>query len=92
MTLLKGHNDGDDEVDDIVELRKGKRAVLNMIPCNKIPGLAFKRPSCEHARVLAAGPHERGMPTKLRDSARQDVAGGCGQLRANLRSFPIRRL
>ena len=53
-TLLEGVNDGDDEMDGIVELLKGKHAVLNMIPYNTIPDLAFKRPSWERARAIAA--------------------------------------
>ncbi len=81
-TLVEGVNDGADEMDGIVELLKGKHAVLNMIPYNTIPELAFKRPSWEKARAIAADLHQRGVLTKLRDSAGQDVEGGCGQLRA----------
>ena len=93
-TLLEGVNDGMDEMDGIVELLKDKHAVLNMIPYNTIPDLAFKRPSWERARALAAALHERGVLTKLRDSAGQDVDGGCGQLRAraaDLHSIRIHR-
>jgi 23S rRNA (adenine2503-C2)-methyltransferase len=81
-TLLEGINDGEDELDGIVELLKGKYAVLNMIPYNTVPGLPFKRPSWERARAIARLLHQRGVLTKLRDSAAQDVDGGCGQLRA----------
>lgn len=81
-TLIDGVNDGQDEIDGIVELLKGKYAVLNMIPYNTIPDLAFRRPSWERARAIAAALHGRGVLTKLRDSAGQDVDGGCGQLRA----------
>ena len=81
-TLLDGVNDGEDELDGIVALLKGKYAVLNMIPYNTIPDLDFKRPSWEKARTIAAALHARGVLTKLRDSAGQDVEGGCGQLRA----------
>ncbi|MGJ9417506.1 RNA methyltransferase [Massilia sp. CMS3.1] len=81
-TLIEGVNDGEDELDGIVELLRGKYAILNMIPYNMIPGLAFRRPSWERARVIAAVLHARGVLTKLRDSAGQDVEGGCGQLRA----------
>ncbi|MBC7860220.1 MAG: RNA methyltransferase, partial [Burkholderiaceae bacterium] len=92
-TLLDGVNDGDDELDGIVELLKGKYAVLNMIPYNTIPGLAFRRPSWERARAIAAALHRRGVLTKLRDSAGQEVDGGCGQLRARAQAdgvIPIR--
>jgi 23S rRNA (adenine2503-C2)-methyltransferase len=81
-TLMEGINDGEDEIDGIVELLKGKYAVLNMIPYNTIPDLQFKRPSWERARAILSQLHQRGVLTKLRDSAGQEVDGGCGQLRA----------
>ena len=81
-TLLEGINDGEDELDGIVDLLKGKYAVLNMIPYNTIPDLQFKRPSWERAREIARTLHRRGILTKLRNSAGQEVDGGCGQLRA----------
>jgi 23S rRNA (adenine2503-C2)-methyltransferase len=87
-TLLDGVNDGQDELDGIVDLLRGKYAVLNMIPYNTIPDLPFRRPSWDKARAIASALHARGVLTKLRDSAGQDVDGGCGQLRA--RTIPIR--
>ena len=92
-TLLDGINDGEDELEGIVALLKGKYAVLNMIPYNTIPDLPFTRPSWEKSRAIAAGLHQRGVLTKLRDSAGQDIDGGCGQLRARAttpRTIPIR--
>ena len=92
-TLLDGINDGEDELDGIVALLKGKYAVLNMIPYNTIADLPFTRPSWEKARDIAQRLHQRGILTKLRDSAGQDVDGGCGQLRARAtaaRTIPIR--
>ena len=81
-TLLEGVNDGQDELDAIVELLRGKYAVLNMIPYNANEGLPFQRPGWDKAHAIAAWLFERGILTKLRDSAGQDVDGGCGQLRA----------
>ena len=81
-TLIDGVNDGDDELDGIVRLLKGRYAVLNMIPYNTVDGLAFRRPSWERAAQIARTLHQRGVLTKLRQSAGQDVEGGCGQLRA----------
>jgi 23S rRNA (adenine2503-C2)-methyltransferase len=81
-TLLDGINDGDDEVEGIVRLLKGKYAIMNMIPYNTVPGLEFRRPARERAQALARALHQRGVLTKLRDSAGQDVDAGCGQLRA----------
>jgi len=81
-TLLEGINDGDDEVEGIVRLLAGKYMVLNLIPYNQVDGLDFKRPSWERAAAMARTLHRRGVLTKLRHSAGQDVEGGCGQLRA----------
>jgi len=88
-TLLEGVNDGQDELDAIVDLLRGKYAVLNMIPYNANEGLPFRRPDWEKAERIAAWLFERGILTKLRDSAGQDVDGGCGQLRARA-AQPIR--
>ena len=81
-TLLAGINDSDDELDGIVRLLAGKYALLNMIPYNTVDGLAFERPPAERAEAIARGLLKRGILTKLRQSAGQDVDGGCGQLRA----------
>jgi 23S rRNA (adenine2503-C2)-methyltransferase len=88
-TLLEGVNDGQDELDAIVELLRGKYAVLNMIPYNANEGLPFQRPDWDKAERIAAWLFGRGILTKLRDSAGQDVDGGCGQLRARA-AQPIR--
>jgi 23S rRNA (adenine2503-C2)-methyltransferase len=81
-TLLAGVNDGDEEMDGIVRLLKGKYAIMNMIPYNTIDAAEFRRPSAEFAAELARSLHRRGILTKLRQSAGQDIEGGCGQLRA----------
>ena len=81
-TLLDGVNDGEEEIDGIVRLLKGKYALMNMIPYNTNEGLGFARPAPEKAAAIARTLHSRGVLTKLRQSAGQDVEGGCGQLRA----------
>ena len=83
-TLLEGINDGDDELDGIVALLAGKYAMMNMIPYNAVPGLGFRRPSWERAVAIARSLGRRGILTRLRRSAGQDVEAGCGQLRARV--------
>ncbi len=89
-TLLEGINDGDDEIEGIVRLLHGKHAILNMIPYNTVDALPYQRPSWEQAASIARRLHRRGILTKLRQSAGQDVDGGCGQLRARAEK-PARR-
>jgi 23S rRNA (adenine2503-C2)-methyltransferase len=81
-TLLDGINDTEEELDGIVRLLTGKFAILNMIPYNTVPELPYQRPSGDKAAAIARRLHQRGILTKLRQSAGQDVDGGCGQLRA----------
>lgn len=81
-TLLAGINDGDEELEGIASLLAGRYAVMNLIPYNTIEGLEFRRPAWERAAAMARALHRRGILTKLRHSAGQDIEGGCGQLRA----------
>jgi len=81
-TLLDGINDGMDELEGIVRLLKGKYALMNMIPYNTVDELPYRRPSWDKAAEMARWLHRQGVLTKLRQSAGQDVEGGCGQLRA----------
>jgi 23S rRNA (adenine2503-C2)-methyltransferase len=81
-TLLEGVNDTAEEVEGLVRLLKGRHAVLNMIPYNTVADLPFRRPALGKAVALAQDLHSKGVLTKLRNSAGQDVDAGCGQLRA----------
>ena len=91
-TLLEGINDGDDELEGIERLLRGKYALMNFIPYNEVESLDFKRPSWERAAEMARWLHRRGVLTKLRQSAGQDVDGGCGQLRARESVLPAHKL
>lgn len=81
-TLLEGINDSDEEIEGIVRLLTGKYALMNFIPYNTVPDLDFKRPSQARAATMAGMLHQRGILARLRNSAGQDIEGGCGQLRA----------
>jgi 23S rRNA (adenine2503-C2)-methyltransferase len=83
-TLLAGINDGDDEIDRLATLLAGQYAVLNLILYNANDGLPFARTPIERAADMARALHRRGVLTKLRHSAGQEVDGGCGQLRARV--------
>ncbi len=96
-TLIEGVNDGDDEVEALIALLKGRYAIMNMIPFNAVDGLDFRRPSAERAGEIMRTLNHRGVLARLRQSAGQDVEAGCGQLRArelaNERAtIPIRAL
>ncbi|MDH4872766.1 RNA methyltransferase [Pseudomonas sp. BN515] len=81
-TLLKGINDSQEEMDGILRLLKGKYAVMNLIPYNSLDADEYQRPDGDRIVQMVRYLHSRGILTKVRNSAGQDVEGGCGQLRA----------
>ena len=89
-TLLKGINDGQDELDEILRLFKGKYALLNVIPFNSLEGagltpgngVSYERPDAERIAEIIEYLRSGYVLTKVRNSAGQDVDAGCGQLRA----------
>ena len=81
-TLLAGINDSNEEVERLIPLLKGKKAMMNFIPFNSVEGSGFQRPSEERAWEMTQALRRHGIIACLRDSAGQDVDGGCGQLRA----------
>lgn len=81
-TLLAGVNDSQQEMDGIIRLLKGRFGLLNLIPYNSVDGDHYQRPQAEAIDAMRRYLHSHGVLTKVRDSAGQDVDGGCGQLRA----------
>ena len=81
-TLLKGINDSQEEMDGVLRLLKGKYALLNLIPYNSLEADEYARPDGDRIVQIVRYLHSRGLLTKVRNSAGQDIDGGCGQLRA----------
>lgn len=82
--LLQGVNDGAQEVDQLIALLAGRNAMVNAIPVNEVSGMPFKRPSKTACLAFVRRLREAGIVAKIRQSAAQDVLGGCGQLRSRL--------
>ncbi|HES75812.1 MAG TPA: RNA methyltransferase [bacterium] len=81
-TLLAGINDSEEELEGIVRLLSGKYAMMNLIPYNTVDALPYRRPDAEHTAHMVRSLHRRGILAKMRNSAGQEIDGGCGQLRA----------
>ena len=83
-TLLVGVNDGVDEAHALAEKLRGRYAMVNYNPVNAIPEAGYARPDQERALDLVKTLRNAGVVATLRDSAAQEVDGGCGQLRARV--------
>jgi len=86
-TLIEGLNDRDEDVEALARLVRGRHAMVNLIPLNTVDGSGLRRPAALRAAEMARALNRRGVLTRLRQSAGQDVEGGCGQLRSR---FPVR--
>ena len=89
-TLLEGVNDSDEEMERLVRVLAGKYAMMNFIPFNEVEGAGYKRPAWEKAVSLTQRLRQHGIVACLRDSAGQDIDGGCGQLRARSAGIGVR--
>jgi 23S rRNA (adenine2503-C2)-methyltransferase len=81
-TLIDGVNDSDAEAQALSKLLVGKYAVMNFIPLNEVSGSPYRRPDPTRGVELVRQLRDHGVLATLRQSAGQDVEGGCGQLRA----------
>ena len=85
-TLIAGVNDSAKEVERLAELLDSHAAMVNFIAVNPVEGTGFTRPTEEHMQDLITILRSRGFVATVRESAAQDVEGGCGQLRARVLS------
>lgn len=83
-TLIRGVNDSEAEVERLAELLKGRYAMVNFIAVNPVEGTGFERPEHPHIEDLITILRRNGIVATLRDSAAQDIEGGCGQLRSRV--------
>lgn len=81
-TLMAGGNDSFEEVERLASLLEGGYAMVNFIVVNPTPGSPYTRPEHAHIEDLITVLRKKGIVATLRESAAQDIEGGCGQLRA----------
>ena len=89
-TLIKGINDGDDELRNLEQLLKGKYALINFIPVNAVEESPYKRPDWSRCHEMAEFLKGSRILAKFRNSAAQDIEGGCGQLRSRYLKEEVR--
>lgn len=85
-TLMEGINDSFEEVKRLADQIEGELVMVNFIAVNPIEGSYFRRPSRAHMEDLITVLRKRRFVATIRDSAAQDINGGCGQLRAKVLS------
>ena len=79
--LLCGINDDVTHARELACLLKGRRAHVNLIPFNDVPGLPYRRPSQEAVLAFAARLKQAGISVKIRNTKGKNIDAACGQLR-----------
>jgi 23S rRNA (adenine2503-C2)-methyltransferase len=81
--LLAGINDQPEHARELVQLLRGRTALLNVIPYNPVAGLPYNTPSTAAVHkfrdILAGG----GINVKFRQRKGDAIDAACGQLRRN---------
>jgi 23S rRNA (adenine2503-C2)-methyltransferase len=82
--LIQGVNDAESDARELVQILKGIRCKVNLIPLNECPGIAFRRPLervvLRFQKVLMEG----GYTTIIRESRGGAISAACGQLRGRI--------
>ncbi len=79
--LLGGLNDSVLCARQLVQLLRGKTAMLNVIPYNPVPGLPYETPSPESIHQFRRTLLDGGINALFRQRKGDDIQAACGQLR-----------
>lgn len=78
--LLADVNDQPHDARRLIQLLKGIRCKINLIPFNEFPGSQFRRPSQQSVLLFQSLLRDADLDVFVRRSRGQDVLGACGQL------------
>jgi 23S rRNA (adenine2503-C2)-methyltransferase len=79
--LLGGLNDSPDCARQLVQLLRGRTAMLNVIPYNPVPGLPYETPSAAAVHQFRRTLLDGGVNVMFRQRKGDDIQAACGQLR-----------
>ncbi len=78
--MLKGVNDGPEDLAALIDFLHGTKAHINLIQFNAHPGAQFEPVSKEAREEFGKALRKAGFKTTLRYSLGDDIAAACGQL------------
>lgn len=79
--LIRGVNDGLDQVKPLAALARRLQAKVNLIPYNQVDGLPWERPEPEGQEAFLEALARAKVSATLRREKGQDINAACGQLR-----------
>jgi len=88
--LLRGVNDSEADARALVQLLRGARAKINLIPLNPAADIPFDPPSEDAVQAFCRILSEAHFTVSVRRSRGQDILAACGQLHLKERSRATR--
>ncbi len=88
--LLKGINDGPEDLAALQEFVRGTQAHVNLIQFNAHPDASFEPVTDAARKAFGDALRADGCKVTLRYSLGQDIAAACGQLAGALKATPAR--
>ena len=85
-TLIRGFNDGQEDIDALKRILKGLNCHINVIPLNQATG-EFLPPSKTESHAFAATLEKYGLSATVRRALGSDIEGACGQLKRRVRQI-----
>ena len=79
-TLIKGLNDGPEDMEALLRALKGMNCHVNVIPLNEAAG-TLQPPDAGQAKAFADALEKQGPSATVRRSLGSDIEGACGQLK-----------
>ena len=79
--LLRGINDRQEDAQALGKLLRLRKAHVNLIPYNPVPGLPYERPSPEVIRKFVETVDNYGVAVTVRKTKGREIDAACGQLR-----------
>jgi len=86
--LLRGVNDRPEHARELVELLRGSRAKVNLIPLNPAPEIPFEAPKPEAVDRFCQVLADAHVTVSVRRPRGQDILAACGQLHLKRASAP----
>ena len=80
-SLVKGVNDGPEDVRELTALLSRRNCHLNLIPVNPVEERDFERPDRKNALAFKNKLEKNGINVTIRRERGSDIDGACGQLR-----------
>ena len=78
--LIKGINDSQKDIDELVKAAKRLKAKVNLISYSPVPGFDFQAPLEKDVKIFEGKLLKRGVNVTIRDSKGKDIMAACGQL------------